>query len=523
VSISQDTGADERRDVTEEQIAPVAKDHTVRWVAAVAAVISICTYWYFASRGMALGYKDSISHLQIAARTLNSPTSGFAQLGGVWLPLPHILTLPLVWYTPFYYSGFAGSAVSMISYVIACTFVYKITFNLTRAKIPALAALAVFALNPNVLYMQSTPMTELLLFAAIAAMVFYVQKWIQTEDHLAKYPSLFAAAVAAFVACLTRYEAWTLTVVMVAVVAVVAWRQYGRQAVAGIALGFGFIAGAAITLWMGWNLLIFGNPLNFQNGKYAKPSLWVGEGELAVGHPVVATKTYWYAMVENLGIAVVLAMIVGAIALIARRRLDSLPVLGLLTVAPFFVFALVVGQRPLHVMPVTNDLYNVRFGLLMVLPAAILVGSLVSLLPARSWILGVVAAAAFTLTPVMSAGPTGIVTVREGRVGAPQAAKDTSAFLAAHYDGGVILIESFGNESILFDARIPLSNNIYEGSYQKWDPALSNPPGQEIRWIVARGGNGPDQSYTELSSSGKLGKYDEVFKNDLYAVYKIKD
>ena len=59
-------------------------------------------------------------------------------------------------------------------------------------------------------------------------------------------------------------------------------------------------------------------------------------------------------------------------------------------------------------------------------------------------------------------------------------------FLRGHYDGGVILIESFGNESILFHARVPLTNNVYEGSYQRWDPALSSPPGQQIKWIVMR-------------------------------------
>ncbi|WNG86272.1 glycosyltransferase family 39 protein [Mycobacterium sp. ITM-2016-00317] len=492
-------------------------------MAAAATVLSITAYAYFVSKGMALGYKDSISHLQIAARTLNSPTAGFAQLGGVWLPLPHVLMLPLVWFTPFYYSGFAGSAVSMIAYVVACVYVYKMALDLTRSRPAALAATAVFALNPNVLYMQSTPMTELLLFAAIVAMAYYIQRWIQVTDHERKYRYLFAAAVAAFIACLTRYEAWPLTLTMGAVVAVVTWRQYGRHAVAGMSLAFGFVAGAAIVLWMGWNQLIFGNALNFQNGQYAKPSLWVGEGEPSVGHPWVAAQTYWYAVVENLGIAVTLAMIVGAGCLLARRQLDSLPVLGLLVIAPFFVFALTVGQRPLHVMQINHDLYNVRFGLMLVVPAAILVGYLVSVLPARCWVAGAMVAAAWTLIPAESHGPAGVVTATEGSVGFPETADTTSAFLAEHYDGGVILIESFGNESILFKARIPLNNNVYEGSYQKWDPALSNPPGQQIRWIVTRSGNGADQTFTELQASHKLTAYREVFRNDLYIVYQFKD
>ncbi|WP_197383168.1 hypothetical protein [Mycolicibacterium mengxianglii] len=508
--------------VSKSSTAPTA-DRTAWWVALAATVVSVVAYWYFASKGMALGYKDSISHLQIAARTLSSPTAGFAQLGGVWLPLPHILMLPLAWYAPFYYSGFAGSAISMVSYVVTCVYVYKLSFGLTRSKLPALSGLGVFALNPNVLYMQSTPMTELLLFACIAAMAFYVQRWAQTEEHLQKYPYLFAAAMAAFLACLTRYEAWPLLLVTGATVVIIAWRQYGRHAATGVATGFAFLAGASIVLWLGWNLLIFGNPLNFQNGEYAKPSLWVHESEVAVGDPVVSAQTYWYAVVENLGLAVVIAMIIGAVALTLRRRLDSLPVLALLTVAPFFVVALAVGQRPLHVMQISQDLYNVRFGLLMVVPAAVLIAYLVSLLPTRAGFVALGVAFAATLSPLIPNGPTAVVTATEGNKGFPATAVEASGYLSTHYDGGVVLIESFGNESVLFHARIPLSKNVYEGSYQKWDPALSSPPGQGIRWIIMRGGVEPDETYRDLMGSPKLAEYAEVFRNKEYVVYKAED
>ena len=502
-------------------MAPV--DHTVRWVALGAILLSTAAYAYFATVGMALGYADSISHLQIAARTLDSPTAGFAQLGGVWLPLPHLLMLPLIWIDPWYYNGFAGSAVSMTSYVVCCVFIYKIGFGLTRARVAALAGTLVFALNPNVLYMQSTPMTELLLFATIAAAVYYVQKWIQAADHSEGYPYLFAAALAAFLGCLTRYEAWVATVVLGAVVVFAAWRKFGRQAAEGIVLTYLFFAGAAIAIWIGWNTLIFGNPLNFQNGEYAKPSLWVSADEKAVGDIVLAAKTYWYAMTENMGVLLVMAMVAGAIVMaVTRRKLDVLPTLSLLMMAPFFVFALTVGQRPLHVAQISGDIYNVRFGLLMVVPTAVIVGYLVSLLSARAKGIAVILTAVITLLPMTPAGPSGVVTAREGQlfIGLGAEANSASSFLREHYDGTVILIESFGNETILFTARVPLTNNVYEGSYQKWDPALSNPPGQQIKWIVMRGGDSPDKTYRELHGSDKLAEYTDVFHNGLYTIYE---
>ncbi len=250
----------------------------------------------------------------------------------------------------------------------------------------------------------------------------------------------------------------------------------------------------------------------------------MGEGERAVGDLEISAKTYWYAVVEDLGIAVVVLMIAGAIALLVfRRRIDSLPVMGLLSVAPFFVLALFVGQRPLHVRQITGDLYNLRFGLLMAVPAAILVAYLISLLPLKTWLVGLVVSVASALLPLVPGGPTRIVTAQEGsEFGFSSVAVETSDFLRENYDGGVLLIESFGNESILFHARISLTNNVYEGSYRLWDPALSNPPGQQIKWIVMRGGTGPDQTHQELSGSSKLNDYNEVFQNELYTVYRVK-
>ncbi|HVQ51422.1 MAG TPA: hypothetical protein VMS92_15370, partial [Mycobacterium sp.] len=376
----------------------VRTDHTAWWIALFAAITSASTYAYFLSKGIALGYADSISHLQIAARTLDSPTAGFAQLGGVWLPVPHLLMLPFVWVDSFYYSGFAGSAVSMASYVVACVYIYKTVRDLTKARIPAIAGTLVFALNPNVLYMQSTPMTELLFFATVAAATYYAQKWIQTPDHAQGYPSLFACAFALFLGCLTRYEAWVVTFVLAGVLLFSAWRKFGRAAAEGVVLTYLFFAGAAISLWIGWNALIFGNPLNFQNGEYAKPSLWVSEGEKAVGNPIVSIQTYWYAIVDNLGLLLAVIMVVGAVVLVVKhRKLDGLPTLGLLMMAPFFVVALTVGQRPLHVEQITGDIYNVRFGLLMAIPAAIIVGYIVSLIPSRAHIYGLILACVVTL------------------------------------------------------------------------------------------------------------------------------
>jgi hypothetical protein len=354
-------------------------DRTVWWLAIVATLTSIASFIYFDRAGDILAYKDSISHMEIARRVIDSPTTGFGQLGGVWLPLPHILMVPFVWNNALYYSGLAGSLSSMFSYVVASVFLYKIIRDLTGKTLPALAGTLVFMSNPNILYMQSTPMTELLLFACMVVAVYYVQRWIKTS----RYQYLVGAGTAIFFGTLARYEAWILLATLTIVVIVVAWRRhYSWQQAEGTTLMFLFFGALGVTAWLAWNQIIFGNALNFQDGPYAKPSLWVGRSDIAVGHWLIALKTYWFAMVDNLKLVVVVLMIVGLIVMVVkeRLRLETLPAISLLVMFPFFVVALEKGQRPLHVAQITGDLYNVRFGLLMILPAAILIGYLVGLL-----------------------------------------------------------------------------------------------------------------------------------------------
>src|SRR3989338_6019450 len=107
-----------------------------------------------------VAYGDAESHLNIAKRVIDGLTPGFAQLGGIWLPLPHLLMIPLVKVDILWRTGLAGSLISGIAYVVSAIVIFKLVKLVFPNKQAALAAVLVFLLNPNVLYLQSTPMTE---------------------------------------------------------------------------------------------------------------------------------------------------------------------------------------------------------------------------------------------------------------------------------------------------------------------------------------------------------------------------
>jgi hypothetical protein len=519
--------------------ARVKRDGTAWGVALVATVISLVAYVITVRLHGVLLYVDSISHLEIARRVVSSTSPGLAQLGYVWLPLPHLLMLPLVWINPLYQNGFAGSIVSMTAYVATAVLIYKIAFRLTGRKFAGAVAAGVFALNVNMLYMQSTPMTEALLFCMLAAMVYCVQQWADTD----RYQYLVAGAVAALCATLTRYESWPVLACLMVAVAVIAWQRTHRRLTPKIRwagtqdrfIAFAVVGCVGIAAWLIWNWAIFGSPLDFQAGAFAKPSNWVASGEPFIGNWAIAAKTYWYAMLDNETSPLLLLAAAGLVCLMAREwrtkrtAARSLPVLSLLVIVPFFIVSLYAGQRPLHVLQISNDLYNVRFGLIMLLPTAIGIGYLVGTL--QRFRLAMYVAGSLVLA--LAAG-LGASLVRHDSVITYTAARETLssttvvaqepvvAFLRTHYTGGLVLMESFGNENIAF--QIPSDQLVYEGSYRQWQPALRNPSGNHIEWIIARCGDAPSPDKVCLAlGQAQLSHYTLVYTtaDHDYRVYRL--
>src|SRR5438874_13062439 len=136
-------------------------------VGQIAAMISIAAFFYYLRHDDLLLYGDAVAHINIARRVIDSRTPGLLQLGTVWLPLPHLLMLPFLISKWMWRTGIAGSIPSMLAYVLSVTGI----FRLMKAVLPPSKnhagigfapwfAAAIFALNPNLIYLQTTAMTE---------------------------------------------------------------------------------------------------------------------------------------------------------------------------------------------------------------------------------------------------------------------------------------------------------------------------------------------------------------------------
>ncbi|MFQ3640567.1 MAG: hypothetical protein SNJ62_11225, partial [Chloracidobacterium sp.] len=101
-------------------------------------------------------YGDGQAHLAIARKLVDAPPGAslwerYIQLGSPWLPLPHVLAAPLTTSDRLWRTGLAGSLVSLVSFVVAATFLFHLAADLTQSRMAAAVGWLAFVLNPSLL------------------------------------------------------------------------------------------------------------------------------------------------------------------------------------------------------------------------------------------------------------------------------------------------------------------------------------------------------------------------------------
>src|SRR6266852_4034490 len=193
-------------------------------VGQLAAAVSIASFFYYLRHGDLLLYGDAVAHINIARRVFDSRTPGLLQLGTVWLPLPHLLMLPLLLSRWLWQTGIGGSVPSLFAFVLSVTGIFRLVRTAPGvepeslpAKFAAWFAAAIFALNPNLIYLQTTAMTEPVYLALfIWAVVFFGESVRICGIAGERNPdsSLRKCGFCLGGACLTRYDGWLLATVV---------------------------------------------------------------------------------------------------------------------------------------------------------------------------------------------------------------------------------------------------------------------------------------------------------------------
>ncbi len=479
-----------------------------------AAVLSFIALFYCTRNGMLLLYGDAVAHLHIARRLGDSLYPGFRQLGSVWLPLPHLLEYPFAQNMRLWQSGLAGAPPSMLAYVLGAAGMYR----LARFALPPAASLLAalfFALNPGLLYMQTTAMTEPIFLAELVwAAVFVAEHGracalpaTAARERLLQRLLLGASLVLA-AAVFTRYDGWVVAAAAWCVLAFHTIRSGAwRERSGGMFIFCTALVLAAPLCWLAYNAKQFGDALDFMRGPYSARAIDAKTSAHGAGHypgwhnlPIALL---YYAKAAELNATtrwladlLLLAAVAGsALAMRARRGLAG-PLLLLWIPLPFYMYSVAYSSVPLFLPNwYPHGWYNTRYGLEMLPAFALSLAWLAAymadrLRPGLRTPVLLAVALLFTGNDVLLAREQPLV-LGEARVNSRTRIPFESALARALDDlppAGLILMYTSDHVGAVQQAGIPLMRTINDSDWLLWQHALAD-PAHSARYVVALDGD----------------------------------
>jgi hypothetical protein len=474
-------------------------------LAAILGTYSAGVYW---RAGLTLSHYDAKAHLVVARRILDSLTPSWEQIGAVRLPLPHLLNALPVQIDFMYRTGASAIAISIVSFAITVASISALVRSLTGSRTGAMLAAGLFALNPDVLYLQSTPMTEPLLFALSSLVVLHLAQWAIAPGLTIRR----AAGWTIVAACLTRYEAWPIVGATMAIAAFVKWRR--GTAFSDVAREIGRLAlypALTVILFMGMS--------------YASTGVWFVTGGFYVPDPKLQGHPYevWKEIEEGLSslagdrfvqattISIVLIALVGLFRKKSAHLLMSFALIASIAL-PFYAF---VSGHP----------FRIRYEVPLILGGAVLVGTSVSML---RWLAPLVALPLLIMiqikVPMFSGNAPMIIEAQLDRNNSA-GRRAVTACLKASYDGTTIMA-SMGSlahymQELSRDG-FNLADFLHEGSGPIWQQAYYYEPSPFAGWVlVEEKAEGGDMLFQKQQSwPGFLAGYDRVCEGGNVALYK---
>ncbi|HLQ10781.1 MAG TPA: glycosyltransferase, partial [Ktedonobacteraceae bacterium] len=270
-----------------------------------AICLSIAACFFFYKQGQLLLLHDAVEHLNIAHKFVDGPSRfDFTELGGYWLPLPHLAMVPFIWNDFLWRSGLAGSIPSMLAYMLASLYVFRSARALTHNSLLSYLGSLIFMLNPTILYIQSTPASAMLNIAMLIITSYYLLAWSQSG----KPGHLLSTAGSIGLATLISYDAWVYFATLLALVLLIGLvRRHKREQIASNLLIFSMPGGFGMLLWALWCWNRFGDALYFLHVRlvtHTRFTQLVAQYHLSTYHSAEQTLLFYgQTALDTLGIA----------------------------------------------------------------------------------------------------------------------------------------------------------------------------------------------------------------------------
>lgn len=445
----------------------------------VAIALGTAGAWFYYRQGLTLSHYDAKAHLVVARRIFDSITPEYSQIGAVWLPLPHLLNMLPVQIDALYRSGASAVALSILSFGLACYAVARLVLQVTGSRPGALLAFTLFALDPNILYLQSTPMTEPMLFGFTLLAVSLAYEWV--ERGAEGEPT--AAGWVSIAACLTRYEAWLVMAAVVALTPV-------ALVIRGLRVEEALKRTAQLAVYPALAIVVFMLHSRFTIGEWFVTGGFFVVDPHMLGHPLDAVLLALHGIRTLSNDLLVMLSVAGACVvfvrgLVRRERSADLVLLALLGFLALPIYALYQGHP-----------FRVRYMIAPVVSVGVFCGIALGSLRGR---LQAIAAAglaillAATLSPLNPKAPM----VQEAQWDRPNSRgrQRVTECLMREYHHELILA-SMGSLAHymqeLSHEGLNIRDFVHEGNLPYWQGDIESPKGR-VGWILieeeAQGGD----------------------------------
>jgi hypothetical protein len=445
---------------------------------------------YSSRAGLALTHYDARAHLVVSRRILDSLMPGWQQIGAVWLPLPHVLNMVPVQVDAWYRSGASAIAISVLSMAAGAWALASLIIGRTGSVVAAVAGAALLLANPNVLYLQGTPMTEPLLFGTTLVAAALVAEWL--DRGASARPR--AAGFALVAACMTRYEAWPICGALPLLSLGVLLR---RGTPPGIALRavFGLAVYPAIAV-----VLFLLNSRWTVGAWFISSGFFVAENE-ALGRPLLAWDQVREGVYRLSGPALVWPAYAGA-TLVAWSFVRSRTRASLVLVLALVAAAALPWYAYLHGHP-----FRIRYGVPLVVACAALIGTGIGLLPRRMRAVAAIATVAAVLWQIPPLDRSAAVIAESQRDAQNLVGRRTvTAYLVAHRDGQPIMMSMGSLAHYMHDLSsegFVIHDFLHEGNGEVWKAAMEYGPRGYVKWVAieerAEGGDAVFQRSRQYS------------------------
>ena len=507
-------------------------------VGAAATAVALIAGWVSVRGGLATAYPDAVSHASIARRLWDGQNPGFGQLGTVWLPIPHLLLLPFTLLSliseQLWRDGIPAVLLSSLCMGFAAASIYRILVRWgVRSAWIMVVALGVYVLNPSTLYVHTTAMTEPVLMASIAMSAAGLSGFLSSQRPLTGGELAVYAGIPAAAAVGSRYDGWVFTAGAAVMLVAVAQARWGHWRYSlRIAAAFCTPPAVIAIWWIVLNATQYGDVLAFQRGPYSAAALQRQFADLGLlptqGSLAVSLDTYSWVIWYVLGPAVIAGMVIGLVLIALRERPTSGTVLVwlLLFPLPYHVLALYSGQSVIwHPHTDPPGLFNVRYALPLVLPAALAIGYAMMIATAHARrraavvaaLTAVVIGASYVYQVLDPATRAPVIAEAQTQIPKTQVLRDMAAYLDENASPGDTVMVDETVTAILGDLGWRF-NRVIGQFTDSFDEQLRQP---SATWLIVNRDVSSDRVWQALQTNPRFpSEYAVVFEQGSYVILR---